>query len=677
MQTKSLLRQTGLFDHVPEDVLEEVCQSLEHVEFKKGAVIIKEGEIGDVLYIIESGVIRVFTTNSTNEEIVLARLEQGNFFGEQALLDAKPKPRNASVRAITAVKLLRIPHTSLIKVLSNDQKLRESLSVLGKKELLERLTKQISILSTIKDDILKLNTKVVEYKDREPVFFEGDPPDYVYLVLEGQVRIHITEKKNTPEQTLVLSHGHLFGEFGILQNQNRFGTAKAENYLKVLAISAKEFRSLYEKNPELQNLINSMQRIYQVPGRGIVHQYHAKVSGIDTICSTFKLEDGSTVISSSAINGDIFSIMRIGEKVDRTLRYQQDENIWRELNLAGNKLVGVTNFCLWEDLTTISVMVLNGVTIDEQQEAQFLKNGLPTSVLPSISIGEEKELICECMSVDRATIMSAIRSGATTPEQVSNRTGASTVCGSCRTKIMDILGTSIWFAASLSFLQEHNENVRTYVLKPLNEQFKSFHPGQYINIKVPIDENWVERTYTLTSLPEEERYLITVKKEPLGLFSRWLFDQNQEIPLARVSPPQGQFIINFTDEKPAVCFVGGIGVTPIFTFASAFAKANCQRRLHIEYSATVPENFIFLDELNRIKQACANITLNLRVTGKEGHMTTKDVQNILKQFSNPEVFICGPEGFENTVTQAAKESGVPSQNIHVEKFTHAGGKTND
>ena len=88
--------------------------------YKAGAPVIKEGEPGQEMFVIESGSVEVFRGSGPKERR-LSLLEAGDFFGEMALLDNQP--RSASVRAATDCQLLVIDATTL------DQMLRQHAEV--------------------------------------------------------------------------------------------------------------------------------------------------------------------------------------------------------------------------------------------------------------------------------------------------------------------------------------------------------------------------------------------------------------------------------------------------------------------------------------------------------------------------------------------------------------------
>lgn len=65
-------------------------------EFEVGHVLFREGAAGDVMFVIQSGVIRI-TKRVANEDKPLAFLGAGEFLGEMAILNAKPRTATAVV----------------------------------------------------------------------------------------------------------------------------------------------------------------------------------------------------------------------------------------------------------------------------------------------------------------------------------------------------------------------------------------------------------------------------------------------------------------------------------------------------------------------------------------------------------------------------------------------------
>ena len=108
------LARVPLFSFLSPTERRKIGEHLSSVNFRKGATIITEGENGDCMYIIKSGQVGVYTTlmeeagvsviKMSQERLHLASLQEGDFFGEQALITKEP--RSATIIALSDVQLL-------------------------------------------------------------------------------------------------------------------------------------------------------------------------------------------------------------------------------------------------------------------------------------------------------------------------------------------------------------------------------------------------------------------------------------------------------------------------------------------------------------------------------------------------------------------------------------------
>jgi cAMP-dependent protein kinase regulator len=99
------LRAVPGFAALPDGALSELGEHASLVSFRKDDVLIREGEQGDALYIINFGVARVYITMDGKDfNLALARL--GDFLGERSLLTGAP--RSASVAALTQLEAVRV-----------------------------------------------------------------------------------------------------------------------------------------------------------------------------------------------------------------------------------------------------------------------------------------------------------------------------------------------------------------------------------------------------------------------------------------------------------------------------------------------------------------------------------------------------------------------------------------
>jgi hypothetical protein len=95
------LKEVSIFSAIPHEELADAAKLLTDRRVDPGERIVEKGELGDCLYVIASGRVRVHDGDRT-----LAHLGRNQFFGELSLLDAEP--RSASVSAAEPSHLFRL-----------------------------------------------------------------------------------------------------------------------------------------------------------------------------------------------------------------------------------------------------------------------------------------------------------------------------------------------------------------------------------------------------------------------------------------------------------------------------------------------------------------------------------------------------------------------------------------
>lgn len=71
--------------------------------YPKHTVLIQEGDLSDSLYIILSGKVKIYVSDDNGKEVILRTQKEGEYFGELALMDARP--RSASVMTLEKSRL--------------------------------------------------------------------------------------------------------------------------------------------------------------------------------------------------------------------------------------------------------------------------------------------------------------------------------------------------------------------------------------------------------------------------------------------------------------------------------------------------------------------------------------------------------------------------------------------
>ncbi|MDB4980731.1 MAG: cAMP-binding protein [Myxococcales bacterium] len=120
-QAIELLSKIGLFSALQPTYLRRIATLGLEEDYAEGALIFKEGAVGDKVYLIISGAVRISRTVPGMGEEALAVLRSGTHFGEMALID--DFPRSADARAHEASRLFVIRKEDLEDLLFVDRDL--------------------------------------------------------------------------------------------------------------------------------------------------------------------------------------------------------------------------------------------------------------------------------------------------------------------------------------------------------------------------------------------------------------------------------------------------------------------------------------------------------------------------------------------------------------------------
>jgi len=110
------LLQNQAFHRIPPGNIAQLFACMKSADFRAGDTIIQQGARGDAYYILTEGRVQVVRQAPNGlEEAELGVLGVGSGFGEEALLSGNP--RNATVRALTAVKVMKIDASDFERLL--------------------------------------------------------------------------------------------------------------------------------------------------------------------------------------------------------------------------------------------------------------------------------------------------------------------------------------------------------------------------------------------------------------------------------------------------------------------------------------------------------------------------------------------------------------------------------
>jgi CRP/FNR family cyclic AMP-dependent transcriptional regulator len=100
------LSRVPLFKRLEPHELEHLAEDVDQVNYKAGETIFNEHDLGDGLYVVETGSVRIWVMDEDVTEVTLAELKPGDFFGELAVLDRGE--RSSSATALTDTHLHKL-----------------------------------------------------------------------------------------------------------------------------------------------------------------------------------------------------------------------------------------------------------------------------------------------------------------------------------------------------------------------------------------------------------------------------------------------------------------------------------------------------------------------------------------------------------------------------------------
>lgn len=204
-RSKELLRQAILENDFLKNLemgqVMEIVESMYSVEYAEGALIIKEGDIGSMLYIMEDGRVEV-----TKEGKLLSYMSPGKVFGELAILyNCK---RTATIKASQGCKLWAIDRKCFQTIMMRTGLIRQAEYT--------NFLKSVPTFQSLQEETLIKIADVLEetfYATGDYIIRQGARGDTFFIISKGRVRVTMKQPGSLEERTIrSLEKGEFFGE---------------------------------------------------------------------------------------------------------------------------------------------------------------------------------------------------------------------------------------------------------------------------------------------------------------------------------------------------------------------------------------------------------------------------------------------------------------------------------
>ncbi len=234
-------------------------------------------------------------------------------------------------------------------------------------------------------------------------------------------------------------------------------------------------------------------------------------------------------------------------------------------------------------------------------------------------------------------------------------------------------------------IQETEDAVSVVFKKPGLFKKIKYLPGQFLTLKLPINNKIENRSYSLSSSPWIHSNLrITVKRVEGGLVSNYICDELKEGQKIAVDKPMGNFYVDpdKTSAKNYVLLAGGSGVTPVFSILISLLEKEPNSKVTLIYANRDLKSIIFKKEIDEIETKFPDkVKIHHLVDSDEtlptnyynqrlnADLLDEILQKSNMNYINSKFMMCGPQGFMDAAVEILEKKGVLKHNIMLEAFT--------
>jgi len=223
-------------------------------------------------------------------------------------------------------------------------------------------------------------------------------------------------------------------------------------------------------------------------------------------------------------------------------------------------------------------------------------------------------------------------------------------------------------------------NVKTFrVLPSSGDHFLpfTFVPGQFLNLAFWIGGARMNRSYSISSSPNQREYLdLTVRREPRGAVSRHIVDLLRVGDLVEAGGPVGKFTFTGKEADSIVLISGGVGITPMVSISRYLTEQSWPGDIFFIYVCRTPADYIFADEMAALQRRNPQLRVAATMTrseetdwkGPRGRLTKELLTQTVPDLASRRIHLCGPIPMMDATKALLAEIGVPSDQLKTEAF---------
>jgi len=277
LDIKEVLSSLHIFSFLEDDDLNDLVKKFNIKNYTLGSTIINKGSRGTKFYIIFSGHAKV-VDKKNDEEIVLAQLKKGEFFGERSII--KGESVSSTIKASSDVMVLELSKKFFLQVIEENKDIKQYVENFLFNRAVYNFLRKFSVFGELSPKDISNWLKNLHYdrvyKKDEYVFKQGDIGDKFYIIIDGECDVSISDR-----HIVTLKKGDFFGELAIINNKPRSACIKAKSDLKLVYLSKDIFKKMYQQSPSLAKKINTVIEMYNIDPSGKSQSFNVNEDDFD------------------------------------------------------------------------------------------------------------------------------------------------------------------------------------------------------------------------------------------------------------------------------------------------------------------------------------------------------------------------------------------------------------
>ncbi len=253
---KDALPATPIFADLSEDSFAHLMERARLIELEKDQVLFQQGSPGSALYVVAEGSVGVIDEGPPRRG--LAKLEEGAFFGEVALVTSQP--RNATIAALEPAQIIEIDLETVRTLVERDPKVLTVLLRFFRDRLVDRFLSTNPLfggLSNSDRTVLKGRFRFLEVEPGAVLIHEGERAEGLLMLLSGHAEV--LRREWTEQKVLgYLAAGDLAGEMSLVTGQPAIATVRAGSKCFAIELPAADFLTILRSRPSARDFIQEV-----------------------------------------------------------------------------------------------------------------------------------------------------------------------------------------------------------------------------------------------------------------------------------------------------------------------------------------------------------------------------------------------------------------------------------